>query len=85
MAHVWSFEHSKCYGLEAGKINIHTDNVSFKGLADLNNQRAIKLIEKTLHYNLEFEHASGKSNDGTDALSRKVETSRCSSRIKNLL
>ena len=33
------------------------------------------MIERTLHFNLEFEHVSGKSNDGADALPRMAETS----------
>ena len=30
----------------------------------------MKLVKKTLHYNLEIEHVPGKSNEGADALPR---------------
>ena len=66
---MWAFEHSKYYGLGAFKINIRTDQAPLKGLFDkelseIETPRIVKLIKQTLQNNLEFEHMSGKSNEG---------------------
>ena len=41
-----------------------------KDLSEIDNPRIVKLVGKTLHYNLEIEHVPGKDNKGADALSR---------------
>ena len=70
-----ALEHSEYYCLNADRIIIKTDHAPLKGLFNkdlckINNPRVIKLLEKTLHFNLEVEHISGKANEAADALSR---------------
>ena len=54
---------------------MHTDHSPLKGvfrkdLSEIDNPCVVKLVEKTLHYNLEIEHVPVKDNKGADALSR---------------
>ena len=61
--------------LNADKVNTKIDHAPLKGifnidLSNINNPGVIELLEKTLHFNLEVEHVSGKTNKAADALSR---------------
>ena len=41
-----------------------------KELSEIDNPRVVKLLEKTLHYNIEVQTVAGKENAAADALSR---------------
>ena len=59
----------------ADRIVVKTNHSPVKGLFNkdlsiIDNPRVIKLLEKTLHFNLKVKHVAGKSNEAADALSR---------------
>lgn len=65
---VWQLKHSKYYTFGARKINIKTDHGLLKGLfkrdlADLENTKNIKIIERVHHYSIEDTHVSGRNNE----------------------
>ena len=56
-------------------INVHTDHSPLKGvfnndLSDMDNPWVVKLLERTLHYNIQIEYVSGKSNKAAGPLSK---------------
>ena len=70
-----ALNHAKYYCINAPRVIVKTDHSPLKGLfskdlSEIDNPRVVKLVEKTLHYNLEIELVPGKSNEGTDTLSR---------------
>merc|ERR1712081_161928 len=75
LAVVWALEHARYYVIGAPKVTIRTDHSPLKGLfrkdlSEIDNPRVVKLLEKTLHHNLEVQTVAGKDNAGADALSR---------------
>ena len=72
---VWALEHARYYCIGAPKITIKTDRSPLKGLfkkdlSEIDNPRVVKLLEKTLHHNIEVQTVAGKDNVIADALSR---------------
>merc|ERR1712081_26155 len=72
---VWALEHARYYCIGALEITIKTDHSPLKGLfkkdlSEIDNPRIVKLLEKTLHHNIEIETVAGKDNSAADALSR---------------
>merc|ERR1712081_19270 len=72
---VWALEHARYYCIGAPKITIKTDHSPLKGLfkkelSKIDNPRVVKLLEKTLHHNIEVQTVAGKDNAAADALSR---------------
>ena len=72
---VWSLQHSKVYTTGNNKITIYTDHsavvhLSTKNLADIENPRLIRLLEKILHFNYEVKYVKGADNRIADCLSR---------------
>ena len=75
MAVCWALDHARYYCIGAPKIVIKTDHSPLKGLfkkdlSEIDNPRVVKLLEKTLHHNIEVQTVAGKDNAGADALSR---------------
>ena len=75
LAVCWALNHARYYCINALKIIIRTDHSPLKGLfkedlSEIDNLRVIKLLENTLHYNIEVQTVAGKDNAAADALSR---------------
>ena len=75
LAVCWALNHARYYCINAPQIIVCTDHSPLKGLfrkdlSEIDNPRIIKVLEKTLHYNVEIQHVPGKDNAGADALSR---------------
>ena len=61
--------------LQAQKVNVSINHAPLKSLfgkdlSEIDNPNTVKLIKRTLHFNLQFEHVPEKNNEAADALSR---------------
>ena len=72
---VWSLQHAKIYTTGNNLITVFTDHsaiahLSNKNLADIENPRIIRLLEKILHFNYVVKYLKGAENKIADCLSR---------------
>ena len=75
LAVCWALNHACYYCINALKIIVRTDHSPLKGLfrkdlSEIDNPRVIKLLEKTLHFNVEVKPVAGKDNARADTFSR---------------